>query len=361
MARSCWPGLNAVFVNSQVHSLFITGALRWDIFFNAAQRTVDFGHSKTVSLSRDAVRPMGNGSFKSYRRLNLSHTACVNFIETPEMLQNDIPMLLQNSHSDEHVEVGRKQHAEEEEEVGGVQSLEVLVELRVEKLAEMVESEQLESHAGLVAEKVAFHSLHEADEAPKRYRVILFYSVDWCKEIRHALHVTKVAVVFVVRQQHILHLLKMNIGAGLSERRIRIRVRDVFAGEEWDVAICAMDILFYRGDGAISKVYQQHVPCSSTILSHHDPLRQVPPCLRQGLHDRVALILLLLVQRLVSVLALKDILNLKTLGSWPDRSTLTYFFNQVITWSPPQNTPPVSAASILKFSRCSFFRCAIVL
>jgi len=34
----------------------------------------------------------------------------------------------------------------------------------------------------------------------------------------------------------------MNVGTGLGERRVRVWVRDVFAGKDRNIAICAMDI-----------------------------------------------------------------------------------------------------------------------
>lgn len=48
-----------------------------------------------------------------------------------------------------------EQHAEEEEEVGGVCFLEVEVEGWVHELDEVVEGEELSTHAGLITEEVA--------------------------------------------------------------------------------------------------------------------------------------------------------------------------------------------------------------
>jgi hypothetical protein len=45
----------------------------------------------------------------------------------------------------------------------------------------------------------------------------------------------------------------MHIRAGLGERRVRIRMRNIFTGEERDMAISAVDVFFYGGDGAVSK------------------------------------------------------------------------------------------------------------
>ena len=55
----------------------------------------------------------------------------------------------------------------------------MFVELRVEELAEVVKGEELETHAGLVAEEVALHAFHEAYEPPERHSVVLFDCVDW--------------------------------------------------------------------------------------------------------------------------------------------------------------------------------------
>ena len=40
----------------------------------------------------------------------------------------------------------------------------------------------------------------------------------------------------------------MHIGADICERGVGIRMRDIFAGENRNVAICAMYILFYTTD-----------------------------------------------------------------------------------------------------------------
>ena len=73
-----------------------------------------------------------------------------------------------------------EEHAEEKEEVGGVCGLEVEVKGWVHQLDELVESEQLIPHAGLVAEEVSLHAIHESNEAPESYCVVLLYGVDWC-------------------------------------------------------------------------------------------------------------------------------------------------------------------------------------
>lgn len=47
-----------------------------------------------------------------------------------------------------------EQHTEEEEKVGRVGTLEVEVEVRIHELDEVIECEELGTHAGLIAEKV---------------------------------------------------------------------------------------------------------------------------------------------------------------------------------------------------------------
>lgn len=37
----------------------------------------------------------------------------------------------------------------------------------------------------------------------------------------------------------------MYIGASFGKRRIRIWVRDIFTGEEWNVSVCPVYVLFY--------------------------------------------------------------------------------------------------------------------
>jgi hypothetical protein len=37
----------------------------------------------------------------------------------------------------------------------------------------------------------------------------------------------------------------MNVGADVRERRVGIRMWDVFASEDWNVTICAMYVLLY--------------------------------------------------------------------------------------------------------------------
>lgn len=85
------------------------------------------------------------------------------------------------------------------------------IKLRIHELDEVVESKKLIPHAGLVAEKVTFHTIHKVLEAPKSDGVVLQDSIDRSKEIGHALDVAKVAIVFVIGEEHVFHLLKMDI------------------------------------------------------------------------------------------------------------------------------------------------------
>ena len=45
------------------------------------------------------------------------------------------------------------------------------------------------------------------------------------------MHVAEILVIFVVSEQHVFHLLEMNVRAYVRERRGRIRVRCVFTGK----------------------------------------------------------------------------------------------------------------------------------
>jgi hypothetical protein len=73
-------------------------------------------------------------------------------------------------------------------------------------------------------------------------------SVDGRQEITHALNITQRAVVFIIGQEHILHLLKMDIGTNISKRRVGIRMWSIFAGKKWYMTIGSMDIFFYSRD-----------------------------------------------------------------------------------------------------------------
>lgn len=45
----------------------------------------------------------------------------------------------------------------------------------------------------------------------------------------------------------------MDVRACLGEGAVRIWMRDVFASEDGDMAVCAVDVFFYGGDGAVSR------------------------------------------------------------------------------------------------------------
>ena len=108
--------------------------------------------------------------------------------------------------------------------------------------------------------------------------------------------------MLVVGQEQVFHLLEMDIGTRLGKRRVWIRMGDVLAGEERDVAIGAVHVFFYRGDSMISKgvscgrppscnywnsdlpmrmrcsfhhSFSSSEPPSSASLSHHAPFRRM--------------------------------------------------------------------------------------
>jgi len=95
-----------------------------------------------------------------------------------------------------------------------------------------------------VRSRKVYHSLHELDETPECQSIILHDSVDWSQEVTHALHVAEIAVVFVVGQQHVFHLLEMDVRADLREGRVRIGVWDILALEQGNMTISAVNILF---------------------------------------------------------------------------------------------------------------------
>lgn len=93
-----------------------------------------------------------------------------------------------------------------------------------------------------------YHSFHEANEPPECDGIVLHNGVYGCKKVAHALYIAKVLVVFVVGQEHVLHLLQVDIGACVSKWRIGIRMWNIFACEDWDVAICSVYIFLYMAD-----------------------------------------------------------------------------------------------------------------
>lgn len=62
-----------------------------------------------------------------------------------------------------------------------------------------------------------YHSLHKSSKSPERGSIILHYGVDGSKQIAHALNVAQVFVVLIVCQEHIFHLLKVNIRTDLGK------------------------------------------------------------------------------------------------------------------------------------------------
>ena len=91
-----------------------------------------------------------------------------------------------------------EQHAEEEEEVGRVCGLEVKIKGWIHELNEVVKSQKLGSHAGLIAEEISFlerplsacklipskrrfyHSLHETNKPPESDGIVLLDCVNRC-------------------------------------------------------------------------------------------------------------------------------------------------------------------------------------
>jgi hypothetical protein len=84
------------------------------------------------------------------------------------------------------------------------------------------------------------------DEAEKGDGVVLHDGVDGRKQVAHALHIAQVLIPLIVCEQDLLHLLEMDVGADLRERRVRIRVRAVLARKERQVPVGTMDVLLYR-------------------------------------------------------------------------------------------------------------------
>ncbi len=83
----------------------------------------------------------------------------------------------------------------------------------------MVESEELFSHAALITEEITLHAVHKVLESPEGDGIVLHDGVNRSQEIGHALNVAEVAVIFVVCEQHVFHLLEMDIGPHIRERR----------------------------------------------------------------------------------------------------------------------------------------------
>jgi len=93
-----------------------------------------------------------------------------------------------------------------------------------------------------------YHALHESNKAPECNGIILHNRVDGRKQIAHTLNVAKVLVVFVIRKKHVFHLLQVNVGAHIRKRRVGVRMRNVLAGEDGNIAICAVYVLLYTTD-----------------------------------------------------------------------------------------------------------------
>lgn len=57
------------------------------------------------------------------------------------------------------------------------------IQCRVEDLNKLVKRGELCPHAGLVADEVSCHALHEADECPESNGVVLEDCVEWGEEV----------------------------------------------------------------------------------------------------------------------------------------------------------------------------------
>ena len=124
-------------------------------------------------------------------------------------------------------------------------------------------------------------------EAPKCNGIVLHHSVDWGKKIRHALYVAQVAVVLVVGEEHVFHLLQMDIGAHVCERRGGIRVWRIFTREEGYCAIGSMDVFLCCQDPKEwdSLAYPESFKCGNWCIlpirpfcsRHHSPSSPSPP------------------------------------------------------------------------------------
>lgn len=63
-----------------------------------------------------------------------------------------------------------------------------------------------------------YHPIHETDKTPKSNGIILHDRIYWGQQIAHALHIPEIAVILIIRQEHIFQLLEMHIRADLGER-----------------------------------------------------------------------------------------------------------------------------------------------
>ena len=56
------------------------------------------------------------------------------------------------------------------------------------------------SHYSEVRRDGTYHPLHETHKTPECNCIILHYSVDRCKKIAHALHISQIVVILVVSE-----------------------------------------------------------------------------------------------------------------------------------------------------------------
>lgn len=61
------------------------------------------------------------------------------------------------------------------------------------------------------------HPVHETNESPESYSIVLLNGVNRSQKIAHALDIAKVTIVFIICEKHVFHLLKVDVGADLCE------------------------------------------------------------------------------------------------------------------------------------------------
>ena len=100
----------------------------------------------------------------------------------------------------------------------------------------------------LAETSTTYHSIHEANKAPKGNCIVLFDRINGGKEVAHALNIAQIGVVLIVSQEHVFHLLKMHIGANIREWRVRVWVWNVLALEKRNMSVCPVHIFLYMAD-----------------------------------------------------------------------------------------------------------------
>lgn len=160
------------------------------------------------------------------------------------------------------------------------------VQLRVEEADERIDEGELGAHAGLRVHEVALHAAHEGGEGPEGQGVVLGHGVERGEEVGHALDVAegvwgvvggvwvrggRGVIVFEVGEEHVFELFEVYVGAGaigIVEGGGGVRVGNVFAGEEGDVAVGAVDVFFWNvlGMGSEGKGSVERIRTDSALL-----------------------------------------------------------------------------------------------